>query len=84
MIELVRSILYSSDSYESPHDVRSNEKQNDKVSDISEIIYEIITKQLRNHMVAVNLGEIGNEVEDTARASLSWFTPGKLSWWPDT
>jgi hypothetical protein len=62
--------------------------QNDKFSDIAEgnitSLHEIIMKQLRNHMVAANLAELGNDVEETARAALSWFAPGKLSWWTDT
>lgn len=78
MIELARRFLYSTDSY-----VRSNEVQNDNISDIAEgnvtLLHEIIMKQLRNHMLAENLGELGNEVEDTARAALSWFAPGKLT-----
>lgn len=88
MNELVRSILHSSDSYENPHDVRSKEVQNDKLSDTAEgnvtLLQEIIMKQLRSHTVAVNLGEFGNEVEETARAALSWFAPGKLSQWENT
>jgi hypothetical protein len=84
VIQLVKNILYPSDSYEISHGVRNNEVQNDKLWDAAEgnitFLQEMIMKQLRNHRVSVSLGELGNQVEESARAALSWFTPGKLLW----
>jgi hypothetical protein len=79
--EFMSSILSSSESYEGRREVRSNELQNDDILDIAEgnitSLPEIIMKELRNHTMSTNLAEIGKEVEDSARAALSWFTPGK-------
>jgi hypothetical protein len=81
VIEFMRSILYSAEPYGEPHDFQSNELQNDEILDIAErnitLLLKIIMKEIRNHVMSMNWVEIENGVEDSARAALSWFTPGK-------
>jgi hypothetical protein len=41
------------------------------------VLQKMIMKKLRNYELSANLGGIGNQVEDSARAALYWFKPGK-------
>lgn len=83
LIQFMRGILHSPHTYEIPHDIQSNELKRDDILDIAEgniaLLQQNIMKEVRDQMSSVNLGEIGNGVEDTARAALSWLAPGKSS-----
>jgi hypothetical protein len=76
------TILQSADSYEYNKDVQNSQTRDDKIfaqrteGDVI-LLLQKITKHLRNYILSVNVEELGNEVEESARAGFSWFKPGK-------
>lgn len=82
VIRFMSSGLYSENSYWISRSVVNNETEHDEVFKNTEenisVFQEIVLKQLRSYDVSVNLSEFGNQVDDSARAMLSWFQPGKL------
>lgn len=81
VIRFMNSVLHSSDSYRISHNVRDNEPAYDELLNNMEgnitVLQKMIMKKLRNYELSANLGGIGNQVEDSARAALYWFKPGK-------
>lgn len=81
VIRFMRSVLYSPDSYRISRNLPNNETVYGELLNNMErsitALQDTILKQLRNYEVSVKLEELGNQVEDSSRALLSWFKPGK-------